>query len=145
MGGACRKLLSAPEGSPSQLSLQRVFAQFLEGTRSHLRFDHLGLGFYDRSQQVLELTLQAGDERVPTQVPVLPESLGALLDEAEAIEVCDVENDRWFPDLLELAESHGFRSFRIVPLTAGDQVFGAVTVLRRTAGAFSEENVRHLN
>jgi formate hydrogenlyase transcriptional activator len=142
---SCQEMLELSCGSSIPRSLHQSFSRLLENLRHHLRFDYVGIGLVQAKGNLLELILQAGNERMPSEIPIHRESLGVLLDGQLAIEVSDVDTESQSPDLCELARAKGFRSFRVVPLNTCGRTLGAIGISRRQAGEFSDEDVRCLD
>jgi len=125
-------------------SLREVFSELLKHLEDNLLFDHLGIGLHDPARNTVSVILQAGEHEFPTEVPIFETSLGEVLNLCQPIEVADTNNEPRFSDLVDRARSGGFQSFRVVPLITERKTLGALAVVRRKPGAFSNEDVRYL-
>ena len=130
--------------SQDKANLRGVFAELLRRLEENLRFDHIGLGVYDSRRNVVSVILQAGEYEFSPEAPVVESSLGIVVQQGQPIEVGDVHTETRFTDLLERTRRSGFRSFRVVPLSNGHKIFGALGVARKQPGPFSNEDVRYL-
>jgi signal transduction histidine kinase/HAMP domain-containing protein len=68
-------------------------------------------------------------------------AMGRAVKERAPIEVPDLDKAPNFP-LRDILYAAGFHSGMIVPLVGPDRVFGVLSILRKTAGAFPEGTVR---
>lgn len=125
--------------------LRDNFSELLKRMQDNLHFDHIGLGLYDPDRDILSVFLQAGEHEFPPEIPVIESSLGQVVKHRQAIEVVDADKETEFRDLAQRAQSGGFRSFRVVPLITDCRALGALAVVRRQPGHFSQDDVRYLD
>ena len=142
----CQGFVHPTSGSDATRRLHDVFAGVLRVLRHLLAFDHLALALHNQDRNVGEIILQAGEtDRPVLEIPIQTNSLGLVVHENQAIEVNDVEHEDRFPDLVSLAKSEGFGSFRVVPLRTDRHTLGGMGVLRKQASAFSEEDAAYID
>lgn len=134
---------AAGQNTPGH-QLYETFSQLLSRLHQYLSFDYLGFGLLNPAQNAISVLLQAGEYEFPSEFPILENSLGRVVRALQPIEVADIENDGLFPDLSELCRTSPYRSFRVVPLTTERQTLGTLAVARKCVGAFSTEDVHHL-
>jgi GAF domain-containing protein len=140
----CRELFTALPNS-GHGDLCAVFSELLSCLEQNLHFDYLSFALHDPTRDSVTVVFEAGEFKLPREVPIMDASLGVLLHEQHAIEVEDVQAEKQFPDLVALAEKGGFRSFRIVPLSTDRNRLGTFGVARRQPGPFSAADVCDLD
>jgi formate hydrogenlyase transcriptional activator len=140
----CRELFTALPNS-GHGDLCAVFSELLNCLEQNLHFDYLSFALHDPTRDSVTVVFEAGEFKLPHEVPMMDGSLRVLLHEQHAIEVEDVQAEKQFPDLVAMAEKGGFRSFRIVPLSTERNRLGTFGVARRQPGPFSAEDVCDLD
>jgi len=122
-----------------------LLSNFLRHLEQNLHFDYFSFGLYDRNKEAVASVFEAGEFRLPAEVPVQESSLAIVLHDQQAIEVADIQAESRFPDLVKLAATGGLRSFRIVPVSNNGHRLGTLGVARRRPGAFSDPDARNLD
>jgi formate hydrogenlyase transcriptional activator len=120
--------------------LERLVAELVGVLKKALAFDGLAVVLHDPARDKMVLHFAGGLTVPPNEVLTSPETdaAGVAWLTQQPIFVRDVEHEKRFPEIIELARAEGTRSFCVFPLTSPVRRLGALGFTSRHTDAFQD-------
>jgi len=135
-----RLLLDVSRLAASRRDLECLVAELVGVLKKALAFDGLAVVLHDPARDKMVLHFAGGLTVPPNEVLTSPETdaAGVAWLTQQPIFVRNVEHEKRFPEIIELARAEGTRSFCVFPLTSPVRRLGALGFTSRHTDAFQD-------
>jgi formate hydrogenlyase transcriptional activator len=126
--------------------LPELFDEMAQRLQKVADFQLLNFSLHDQQHNVMRHHLWEGESRfgLPQEVPVQDSASGWVWQHQTPLLFRDLREERRFRRVLDSLRERGFRTYYMMPLTAGEKRLGALGVASRTPNAYAQPDERLL-